>query len=83
MAPQSVMKPMPHHTAARRRGEPNDLAIAAGVRKMPSAIDSPVTTERAAAKPICRRCSIREPCYASEMGSPIHQRVEMAVAFSC
>ena len=34
---------MPHHTAASSKGEPNDFAMAAGVKKMPSAIDCPIT----------------------------------------
>jgi len=46
-----AMIAMASQTAASRRGEPSDFAIAAGVRKMPRAIDSPVTTAMAAARP--------------------------------
>jgi hypothetical protein len=41
------------HTKASNNGDPSDFAIAAGVRKMPRAMESPVTTAIAAAKPSC------------------------------
>src|SRR3982751_4036332 len=44
---------MAHHTSPSSSGEPRDFAIVAGVRKIPSAIDSPVTAEMAAARPSC------------------------------
>src|SRR5450631_3666731 len=47
------MRAMAHQTAPRSKGDPSDLAMAAGVRKIPSAMDSPVTTAIAAQRPSC------------------------------
>ncbi|HTG35898.1 MAG TPA: hypothetical protein VLB76_23475 [Thermoanaerobaculia bacterium] len=52
------MPAMAHQTAASSSGEPSDFAIVAGVRKIPSAIASPVTAAIAAARPSCRRSVI-------------------------
>jgi len=49
-----AIRAMTSQIAARSRGDPSDFAMAAGVRKMPSAMDSPVTTAIAAARPSCR-----------------------------
>src|ERR1700733_15280458 len=45
---------MPRHTSNSRSGEPSDFAIVAGVRKIPSAIDSPTTIIIAEARPSLR-----------------------------
>src|ERR1700677_904588 len=78
-----VITPIPHHTASKRRGEPSDLAMAAGVRKMPSAMDSPVTTAIVPANPICLRCSIEATSYADFDRVGIHRMVEMGTILSC
>jgi hypothetical protein len=51
--------------------------MAAGVRKMPSAIDSPVTTAIVAASPSCLCCSIEAISYAEPLTFSIHQKAEM------
>src|ERR1700756_3795094 len=45
---------MPVQTGASSAGEPSERAMAAGVRKMPSEMASPVTTAVAAHTPSCR-----------------------------
>src|SRR5271170_1801871 len=78
------MSAIPHHTAANSAGEPSDFAMAAGVRKIPSAIDWPVTTAIAAARPICLFGSIfpgslpayPAPSYPEKGRTVIHQKVE-------
>src|ERR1700677_3333727 len=50
-----AIKATNNHTTLTNKGEPNDFAIAAGVRKIPSAIDSPITTAIAAVRPSCLR----------------------------
>jgi hypothetical protein len=66
---------MPHHTAANSAGDPSDFAIAAGVRKIPSAIDSPVTTAIVPANPICLRCSIEPTSYVARPQSASTKRL--------
>jgi hypothetical protein len=78
-----VIMPIPHHTATKSRGEPSDLAMAAGVRKMPSAMDSPVTTATVLANPICLRCSIEATSYADSNVAGIHRMVEMTAICLC
>src|SRR6185369_16562248 len=75
-APQSAMRPIPHQMAARSNGEPRDRAIAAGVRKMPRAIASPMTTAIAPASPICLRSCIRAQCYRVTRHEVIHRKME-------
>src|SRR5277367_6932102 len=73
---------IPHHTAASSKGDPSDFAIAAGVRKMPNAIDCPVTTATAEANPIClpsfvcAGSSFRMPSYAERHDAGIPQKFE-------
>jgi hypothetical protein len=50
-----VMAPIPSHTASNQKGEPSDLAMAAGVRKIPTPIASPVTAAVAEPNPSWRR----------------------------
>src|SRR5271156_4097480 len=54
-APLSVMEPTPSQTMSSQKGEARDLAMPAGVRKMPTAIASPATTAAAEPKPSWRR----------------------------
>jgi hypothetical protein len=56
--------------------------MAAGVRNMPSAIDSPVTTAIVPANPICLRCSIETTSYADSDEIGIHRMVEMVTILS-
>src|SRR5271154_2438072 len=56
-APLSVMAPMASQTMSSQKGEARDLAMPAGVRKMPTAIASPATTAAAEPKPSWRRRS--------------------------
>src|SRR5512146_2654389 len=64
------MAAMHSQTARRSAGEPSDLAIAAGVRKIPRAIDSPVTMAIAAGSPSSRFRGIWIPgnSVASQVG---------------
>src|SRR5271170_5333512 len=56
-APQRVMVPTASQTMSSQKGEARDLAMPAGVRKMPTAIASPATTAAAEPKPSWRRRS--------------------------
>ena len=75
--------PMPHQTAASSSGEPSDFAMAAGVRKIPSAMDWPTTRAMVPASPMRRFCS--GTCGASigddvswlGVGLGIHRKVEI------
>src|SRR5450631_1720282 len=67
---------MAHQTAANSRGEPSDLAMAAGVRKMPSAMDSPLTTAIAAVRPSCRFASITAACYRDQGNIRLIQKMD-------
>src|ERR1700694_253740 len=74
------MTAMPNQTAARGAGEPRDLDIPAGVRKMPREMASPVTTAVAAHTPICRPgwgcvCIVGK-CYAAGERARIGHWVE-------
>src|SRR5512141_40902 len=68
-----AMAAIPSHTASSNAGEPSDFAIAAGVRKMPSAMDSPQTTAIAAANPSSRFSAIREPILVHELQPELNQ----------
>jgi hypothetical protein len=48
------MPPIINHTTNNQNGEPNDLAIPDGVRKIPTAITSPTINATAVRNPICR-----------------------------
>jgi hypothetical protein len=54
MAPQTARIPIVSHTINSQNGEPNDFAMPAGVRKIPTAMDSPATAAIAEAKPNLR-----------------------------
>jgi hypothetical protein len=56
--------------------DPSDFAVAAGVRKIPSALDAPVTTAMVAANPSGLCYSIEPTCYAELSEFSIHQEVE-------
>ena len=56
--------------------DPSDFEVAAGVRKIPSALDSPVTTAMVAANPSGLCYSIEPTCYAELSEFSIHQEVE-------
>src|ERR1700734_4056997 len=71
------MSPIPHHTAASSKGEPNDFAIAAGVKKMPSAIDCPITRAMFPADPIACADPLRTTSYRRGYVSSIDQKVEV------
>src|SRR5271154_816273 len=59
-APHSVMAPTASQTMSSQQGEASDLAMPAGVRKMPTAIASPATTAAAEPRPSWRRRSSRD-----------------------
>ena len=50
-----VMAPIKSHTMSSQKGEPSDLAMPAGVRKMPTAMASPATAAAADPSPSSRR----------------------------
>src|SRR5271168_1685852 len=54
-APLSVMAPTASQTTSSQKGDARDLAIPAGVRKMPTAIASPATIAAAEPRPSWRR----------------------------
>src|SRR5512140_3318745 len=64
---------MPSQTASSKAGEPSDFAIAAGVRKMPSAMDSPHTTAIAAANPSSRFKAICAKALVYELQPELNQ----------
>lgn len=49
------MAPIPNHTVNNQKGDPSDLAMAAGVRKIPTPIASPATAAAAEPNPSWRR----------------------------